>query len=64
MSRNSARNYMLQSVILSGSLQEQSSIEFYLVGVREDVACEVAGYCEMGLRTFLVEKTESDEDAG
>ncbi|WP_083258351.1 LLM class flavin-dependent oxidoreductase [Rhizobium sp. YK2] len=35
----------------------------FLVGEREHVAREIAGYMKMGLRTFLVEQVENDKDA-
>ncbi|NTG39379.1 LLM class flavin-dependent oxidoreductase [Agrobacterium rhizogenes] len=35
----------------------------FLVGKREDVARELAGYMKLGLRTFLVEQVESEIDA-
>ena len=35
----------------------------FLVGTKQVVASELAGYIEMGLRTFLIEDPESDEDA-
>lgn len=35
----------------------------FLVGAMEEVAFELAGYIEMGLRTFLVEDAESDSDS-
>ncbi|HLJ88851.1 MAG TPA: LLM class flavin-dependent oxidoreductase [Candidatus Angelobacter sp.] len=35
----------------------------FLVGAKEVVALELADYIELGHRTFLIENTESDEDA-
>jgi alkanesulfonate monooxygenase len=35
----------------------------FLVGNREDVAFELSRYINMGLRTFLVESPQSNEDA-
>lgn len=35
----------------------------FLVGAREDVARELAGYFKMGLRTFIVDDPTTDEDA-
>jgi alkanesulfonate monooxygenase len=35
----------------------------FLVGKHEDVAAQLAGYMDMGIRTFLLETPESDADA-